>query len=732
MTGRIFQDKYQFDSHAEANQQNQQSLQQSQQAIYDFLKNLVNNYSPETVLEEFKNLFILGDSTVTPEGLRALYKIIFSNEEEEFKNTLKRGCYILINNWASQRKHNFIQKLVQILSEVTETYDTRSKSLSRLRNWVKNFIKSKDYQELTLFASPYAPHWSHRYASYLLVPQYLDSSNPSEQRELARNLSKRLKEKFKIDLAIYTARYNSSPEKEKELPNPTKLGNKVIDLIKKVVSKTTLFDYTNQSHIFLKQTRELNYRDFKLSLQNYLYFDLNEENSLGVLKAKVSEKLEHLYESHHQEQLNIDLLLRTCRRVIEWLTTEDGQEPSYVFILLNTQGNTLPLVIILLKIILICQYVRTHLEVCIAKLIAYYENYPETECKWVINFLEIFNLVFAIYAENVQYNLVKVKENDPDSQRGVDLDAYRVFSQLKSADLRGNDLSSADLRNTDLSAADLRGANLRGADLSQADLSLAKLSKANMSSANLNGAELIAAELNGADLSSARMSDTKLRRAVLRQINLSSAKLSRANLNASDLSGADLRDADLQYADLSNVNLINANLSGANLQYADLSNTNLSHAKLSGANLQYANLSNANLSHANLSGANIECANLSHANLQGANVSEAKLNRADLEYVNLRAANLKGTFLRHAKLSDASLSSANLSRADLSYAELRHGDLSGTDLSDALLRHVNLPGADLSGANLQGANLFGTSLDGANVKNTQLRENAEFFEITPV
>lgn len=714
MTGRIFLNADELERSTETNLSHPEILQQAQELIYKFLKGLVNSQPPETVLLEFKNLFISGESSINQEGLQALYRIILNNDEEEFKNTLKRSCYILINNWASQRKFASIQELIEILADAKETPTPLSPSLKRLKSWITNFVDQEDYQELKLFAAPHLSqergYWSHRYTSYLLVPQYLDSRNPKEQREIARNLSQRLKEKFKFDLAMYTARCNSPIAQNQELSNPTKLGEGVIRLIKKVITRTTLFDYTNQAHIFLQQTRELNYLKFKYRLKRYLGVSIHQKGLSESLPTKLYEKLDNLYESHNQDSLNVDLLLRTCRQIIEWLTTEDGQEPSYLFILLTTQGNTLTLVVILLKTILICQYVRTYLEVCIAKLIRYYENYPEKECQWFINFLEIFNLVMAIYTENVQYNLVKVRDNHSDNQPVGDSDSYRVFSQFKGADLRGNDLSHTDLRHSDLSAADMREANLCGTDLTQADLSLAKLSNANMSFAILNEAELIAADMNHANLSSARLIATKLRHADLHQANLTHAILSRATINASNLSGADLREADLQYTDLSHTNLNQANLSGANLQYADLSNANLSGANLSGANLQNANLA--------------------HANLHSAKLTQANLSRADLESVNLRGANLQGALLRHVRMSHASLMGANLRDTDLSHAELIGGNLRGTNLSDALLRHVNLSGADLRDADLRGANLFSTNLNSADISHAQFGENSEFFEIS--
>ncbi len=98
--------------------------------------------------------------------------------------------------------------------------------------------------------------------------------------------------------------------------------------------------------------------------------------------------------------------------------------------LLISQGHALTLVIILLKIILICNNSRRHLETRIAHLIRFYENYPEDECKGVINFMEIFNITFAIYAENVEYNLIKMEEEESSNPQ-LNLDGYRVFSQMK-------------------------------------------------------------------------------------------------------------------------------------------------------------------------------------------------------------------------------------------------------------------------------------------------------------
>jgi len=90
----------------------------------------------------------------------------------------------------------------------------------------------------------------------------------------------------------------------------------------------------------------------------------------------------------------------------------------------------MPLVITLLKLILISKYSRTHLEARIAELIHYYQDFPEDECAWIVNFLEVFNVTFAIHAENVQYNLIRMQMDEKPAHI-FDPDKYRIFSQLK-------------------------------------------------------------------------------------------------------------------------------------------------------------------------------------------------------------------------------------------------------------------------------------------------------------
>lgn len=411
------------------------NIQYSQELIYGFLLEIVKKWPPEEVLLEFKRLFIYHVDSVSSDAMQSLYEIVFSNNEEEFRNTLKRCCYILVNNWDASRNYKPIQELVQTFSDASINRNTASPTLKRLRQWVENFIRSKDFEELKLFVSRYEDQdrgpWSSRYTSYLLVPQYIDLSNPIEQREAARALSKQLKDRFKFDLAMYIARAQTNAPAERSPKNPTVLGDEVLRLIKAIVAKRGPFSYANLANIFVNQTKNLTFREFKQSFQQYLIFSVENPEFVESLQTKLAEKLNSLYASHDDEVITNALILRTSNRVIEYLTTENHCDPSQLFVLLLSQGNPVTLVIVLLKIILVCKHARTHLEACIAHLIKYYQDYPEDECAWVVNFLEVFNVTFAIHAENVQYNLIKM-DDDVHPSPTLDADKYRIFSQLKS------------------------------------------------------------------------------------------------------------------------------------------------------------------------------------------------------------------------------------------------------------------------------------------------------------
>lgn len=425
------------------------NVPKAQETIYGYLLEIVKNWSPEEVLAEFRHLFIEHVNTVSSHILPSLYEIVFANQAQEFRNTLKRSCYILINNWDLRRNHKAIQDLIRLFESPVLDRHTVSPTLRRLRGWIKDFVNSDDFEQLKLFAARYDErqqvHWSERYTSYLLVPQYIDLNNPEEQRHAARALARQLKDQFKYDLAMYTAKSQSPSEitqLEQKPRNPTALGDDVLRLIKTILVRRGMFSYHNLAHIFLEQTRQMPYSQFKQSLKRYLTFSVEGHPAAEAMRSQLSHRLDDLYTERDTRPLDEALLLRTCNRVIDCLTTETRQEPSALFVQMLTQGHPFTLVVVLLKLVLICKYARTHLEARIADLIQYYKNCDEQECQWVIHFFEIFDITVTIYAENVEFNLVKMVDGEhllEDDTTASTLETYRIFSQLKHSTAEPSD-----------------------------------------------------------------------------------------------------------------------------------------------------------------------------------------------------------------------------------------------------------------------------------------------------
>ncbi|HEY9849945.1 MAG TPA: hypothetical protein V6D28_10840 [Leptolyngbyaceae cyanobacterium] len=409
------------------------------EVICQLFLDIVKRYSPEAVLLEFDRLFINPVGTINSESHKALKQITLANNEQEFRGTLKRCIYILLNNWIFTRKYQPAIELVEKLSfyQTKNSSDSTSfTSFRHLKLWLANFVNSEDYQEIKLFVSRYEnrdrTHWKNRYTSYLLTPQYVNQKNLLEQRQAAKRLSAELQEQYKFDLAMYTARCQCPISSEQRTQNPTALGEEALRLVKKLVTKRGAFSYANLANIFRNQTTDINYENFKQSLIRYLIYSVDNQGLAENLKTKLTRKIEAIYQSHNEEKLNETLMLKTCTRVIEFLTSERNGEPSSLFISMASQGNPLTLAVILLKLTLLCSHSRTHLEVCIAKLIKHYENYDQSECQWLINFLEICQLILTIYTENVRYNLVNMENDTMVNQPIFDDNAYRVFSQVKS------------------------------------------------------------------------------------------------------------------------------------------------------------------------------------------------------------------------------------------------------------------------------------------------------------
>ena len=414
-------------------------FQCKQDKIYSFLLATIQKETPEKALLEFRNLFIESLRIVETDDndhSSGVYTIFTDQQEAEFHHTIKRCCYILVNNWETLKQHKYIQDLLLIFENYKiENQVFVSPFIHPYSGWLDNFINSQNYDDLKIFANRYQTenksNWVSRYSHFLFLAQFYDKNNPQEQRNIARNIAQQMKHKFKFDLVMYLAHSHSSDSYFiNKYKNPSILGEQILRLIQIIASKKGSLSYKSIANIFIEQTQQQTLADYKKSLQKYLFFSIvNIPEVMQFLQQHLEDKLSVWKIENDAEIINKGLVLRISNRLIDILTTENGKEPTLLFQLLVSQSHSLILAVLLIKIILISPNSKIHLEICISKLINCHAKYSADQCQSLIHFFEIFNIMLTIYAGNTQYTLINMKDNAQSFHIQSNFDDYRVFSQ---------------------------------------------------------------------------------------------------------------------------------------------------------------------------------------------------------------------------------------------------------------------------------------------------------------
>lgn len=374
---------------------------QAQATIYTIFIELAKTWASDDVISLFQQVFIHCVDSSESNLVPAIYTILSRGSEEDFHYTLNRVCYILINNWESARTPDAILDLMDSLATASEASAGTSSQLRTLRQWLDTFLQSKSFKDLQLYASRYtrSTHWTHRYTSYLLASQSLNQNNPDEQRSVANAASGAMKRAFKRDLAMYTIQVDRPKKSDRPSSNPTLLGEHVVSLIKKILTNKGEFSGQNLANRFLTQAKNTTFKHCKQGLLEYLLLSMGSNEMITVLKEELRQHLGTLYTHYDERPTDDAILLRTANQVIDFFTIDRRGTPAAMMTLLLHKGYALTLVIFLLKVIMISPKSRIYLEGKIGDLVTHYSELPETECEWLIRFLEIVTVTFTIYSE---------------------------------------------------------------------------------------------------------------------------------------------------------------------------------------------------------------------------------------------------------------------------------------------------------------------------------------------
>lgn len=150
-------------------------------------------------------------------------------------------------------------------------------------------------------------------------------------------------------------------------------------------------------HFLTYSSQTASYRDFKQDLYGYLTSAISPEYGKRQFYDRLYDQLRDTLPQNDDQQPNDFLLLRTCSKLLNFLVVESPQQPNhFVFLdLINNVGTTLA-VNLLLKIVLLCHKVKSHLEKRFSILFNHYSACTqENGIGWLIETLETLNVAFA-------------------------------------------------------------------------------------------------------------------------------------------------------------------------------------------------------------------------------------------------------------------------------------------------------------------------------------------------
>jgi hypothetical protein len=417
-----------------------------EQQLYDHLIACRRVETPTQLLERFQCLFIDGLEYPQPEILETLYTLTASRSaEEEFKFILNRCCRILINFWWFQPAFRWaIAELVYLLQTAPRGAVNHS-GHQRLRRLVYQFLQTEEYQSLQRLAyvveegedfdSPEYVRNRRTYRFYqqngtaegttrslrnlihrypYLYPYCLGSHSSDHEFETIRHLQAERQRKFERDLSRYMTYLVQQENGASRLPgdeirNPTLLSDSrlrrtVKHFVGPVEGTSTYRDLAHRFQVY--STQQQPYRVFKENLYGYLISSIDAakpDYGKHHFNQWLYTQLKNTLPQSDTQSLNKFLVTRTCHQLVDSLIANPQQFSNHLtFIdLINNVGASLT-VGLLLKLLLLCNNVRSNLEKRFASLYKHYEPVADG-IDWLIESLESLQVAFSIHFGSVDF-----------------------------------------------------------------------------------------------------------------------------------------------------------------------------------------------------------------------------------------------------------------------------------------------------------------------------------------
>lgn len=371
--------------------------------LYTYLIDHVKVEPPSNLIELFRCLFIEGMEDSSSQVWQALERIVSSDlADKEFKFILNRSYYILINHWENNpRFKEAIPKLIALF-ETPPTQLARSRTTQRLRQLVQCFRQTEQYRVLR-YESGNAE--SRRLRTFLgrypFIYEHclLTNDSTDEQRQKVRSRQTQQQQQFDINLSQYIT-YQQLPKNSRSVKNPTLLSDDELNIA--IQQFTGKVDGSNTYKDLAERFRTSSrwtpcYRTFKRELyDDYLTASTNINYGNHQFNQKLQKQLQSTLFEYDTQRLSPILLVKTCRKLLDFLVVESAKQPQhYIFLDLTSNLGITPTIGLLLKIVLLCHQVKPYLEQKLAILFKHYEDYTKDKTKWLVDSLENLNVAFS-------------------------------------------------------------------------------------------------------------------------------------------------------------------------------------------------------------------------------------------------------------------------------------------------------------------------------------------------
>ncbi|MDB9525060.1 hypothetical protein PN498_03605 [Oscillatoria sp. CS-180] len=380
--------------------------------LYTHLQQCRQREDADTVLQRFSDLFVEADVTYPDSFVwDVLVELAYRPySEREFKYTLNRCSYTLINPWSTQpRDHWAIPALVQLFESIPDS-PARHSETQRIRELSRRFTKTDQYAALRRFANlideegeveksiddqPVAKQLK-RYP-FLYDSSLLTKDSDQDQKMQVG----KLRRGAEADLGVKLARYCNQQKHgaSRKITNPTRLSSTELDqalayYTGKVEGNRSHRDLAQMFRAYSKTVRS--FRDFKEEFLEYLLSPLADADPRYVNNHFGKALRQYLRETLHDfdgQRLTDFIVITTCQKLLNFLVVQGRPQPVFrrFWQLLNEVGHTLT-VGLLLRVVLFCSTVKPWLENRLTVLFNYHERCACKEVPWLMDTLEHTNV----------------------------------------------------------------------------------------------------------------------------------------------------------------------------------------------------------------------------------------------------------------------------------------------------------------------------------------------------